>query len=148
MKDKRGQQLRDSLRALMLVHGTLEEARRPCGAPMSLPKSYALLELLHSDKPMTVSMLAEKLVIDRTNVSRLCARMEEAGELSKQVHPDDGRAWVLALTAAGKKLARSVDKSSVEHFEQLARKLGASTDRVIDSLKQLQRAMALNEEDK
>lgn len=52
----------------------------------SIPHAYALLELLHHGEPMTVSELAAHLAIDRTNVSRLCARMEEAGQLAREPH--------------------------------------------------------------
>ncbi|MCP4504393.1 MAG: MarR family transcriptional regulator [Deltaproteobacteria bacterium] len=38
-----------------------------------------------------MAQLAEKLAIDRTNVSRLCQRMERAGELTRAVHPQDAR---------------------------------------------------------
>ena len=145
--NKKARQLRDAVRRLVVAHGTLEEARRPCGAEVSLPIALALLELLDSDEPMTVSRLAEKLAIDRTNVSRLCARMEEAGELARQAHPDDGRARALRLTAHGKKLARSVDDSSARHFAGVAQALGGSTARVIESLELLERAMAQSEDD-
>ncbi len=113
---------------------------------MSVPNAHALLELLDREEPMTISSLAETLAIDRTNVSRLCARMEEAGELAKQAHPEDGRARVLRLTAQGKKIARSVDKSSTRHFANLAQTLGGSTGRVIEALEQLERAMALSKD--
>jgi len=114
---------------------------------MSISNAYALLELFDSDEPMTISLLAEKLAIDRTNVSRLCARMEKAGDLVRQAHPDDGRALALRLTAQGRRLARSVDESSAGHFARIARKLGGSTDRTIDALGRLERAMNLSEED-
>lgn len=114
---------------------------------MSIPHAYALLELLHAGETMTISRIAEKLAIDRTNVSRLCARMEEAGELARQAHPEDGRARALRLTAHGKKLARSVDESSARHFAGFAQALGGSTARVIESLELLERAMAQSEED-
>ena len=147
MSNKKARQFRDAVRRLMVAHGTLEEARRPCGTPMSMPNAYALLELLHADKAMTVSELASRLAIDRTNVSRLCARMEDAGELARRDHPEDGRARALALTARGKKLAQNVDDTSARHFARLAQTLGGETGRVIESLELLERAMALSEDD-
>lgn len=139
--------LRDAVRHLVVTHGILEEARRPCGTELSIPHAYALLELLHHDEPMTVSELATKLAIDRTNVSRLCARMEEAGELAREPHPEDGRARALRLTARGKKLARAVDEQSAGHFDRLAKQLGGSVGEVVAALDRLSKAMALTEED-
>ena len=140
-------QLRDAVRHLVVAHGALEDEKRPCGTELSIPHAYALLELLHHGGPMTVSELAAKLAIDRTNVSRLCARMEDAGDIVREAHPDDGRARALRLTARGKKLSLRVDESSARHFEQLAKRLGGSAVRIIEALESLSQAMALHEED-
>jgi DNA-binding MarR family transcriptional regulator len=100
----------------------------------------------HAD-PMTVSELAAKLAIDRTNVSRLCARMEEVGQIARERHPEDGRARALRLTAKGKKAARSVDHQSADHFDQLSRRLGGSVGGVVAALEHLAQAMTLIGED-
>ncbi len=141
MTDTDPRHLRDAVRHLVVAHGALEEARRPCGTPLSIPHAYALLELLQHDGPMTVSELAERLAIDRTNVSRLCARMETSGEVTREPHPHDGRAVSLHLTSHGRKLARSVDTSSARHFEALAQRLGPSLGHVVEALQALIRAM-------
>ncbi|MFK8003336.1 MAG: MarR family winged helix-turn-helix transcriptional regulator [Polyangiales bacterium] len=135
--------LRDALRRLVLAHGTLKEATRPCGARLSLPHAYALLELLDAE-PMTVSELSSRLAIDRTNVSRLCARMERSGEMTRGAHPEDGRAVVVALSARGRALAKSVDESSTAHFATLAGALKGQTESIIGALEVL--ANAMNEE--
>jgi DNA-binding MarR family transcriptional regulator len=140
-------QLRDAVRHLVVAHGALEDARRPCGAELSIPHAYALLELLHHGEPMTVSALAARLSIDRTNVSRLCARMEEAGEIARQPHPEDGRARAIRLTARGTKLARAVDDQSAGHFARLAKRLGRSVTEVVAALESLTEAMTVTEED-
>jgi DNA-binding MarR family transcriptional regulator len=137
--------LRDAVRHLMVAHGALEETKRPCGAELSSPHAHALLELLHHIEPMTISELAAKLAIDRTNVSRLCARMEEAGELARELHPGDRRARALRLTAKGKKLARNVDDQSARHFDRLATRLGDGVVEVISALNHLSHAMAFTE---
>lgn len=139
--------LRDAVRHLVVAHGALEGTQRPCGAELSIPHAYALLELLHHGDPMTVSQLATNLAIDRTNVSRLCARMEEAGHLARQPHPEDGRARALRLTARGKKLAHAVDAQSAAHFDRLAKRLGGSTGEIVAALDRLSQAMSLIEED-
>jgi DNA-binding MarR family transcriptional regulator len=139
--------LRDAVRHLVVAHGALEELTRPCGAKLSIPHAYALLELRDHGDPMTVSELAAKLAIDRTNVSRLCARMEEAGHLARAPHPEDGRARALRLTARGKKLARVVDDQSASHFGRLAKRLGGSLPEVVTTLDRLSNAMGLTEED-
>jgi DNA-binding MarR family transcriptional regulator len=102
----------------MVEHGALDEASRPCGVPLSLPHAHALLELQAHQAPMSVSELATRLRIDRTNVSRLCQRMEEQGELLRGMDREDGRVRTLRLTAQGEEAAARVDLSE-ERVEQI-----------------------------
>ncbi len=133
--------LRDAVRHLVVAYGALETAKRPCGAELPLPYAYALLELLQSGMPMRVSEIASRLEIDRTNVSRLCARMETAGDVARDLHPEDGRSWAIRLTAKGKKLARLVDGRSTQHFERLLAHLDDSADDTIAALHRLSSAL-------
>ncbi len=135
--------LRDVVRRLIVTHGVLNDAKRPCGTRIPVPHAYALLEMLHHRGPMTVSELAARLTIDRTNVSRLCIRMERNGELQRTADPDDGRARALLLTAAGKRLARAVEAASLGHFANIVEGLAGSTDTVIEALVSLEQVMAL-----
>ncbi len=146
-KTKKGRALRDAVRQLIVSHRALDQARRPCGTPLPLPHAYALLELLKSAQPMTVTALAQRLTIDRTNVSRLCARMQSLGELSMQPHPEDARARTLVLTDKGRAVARAVDASSAAYFEGLERTLGDSVGGVIEALELLGSAMVLSEDE-
>ena len=136
MVDK-ARQLREAFRALLLAQRTLNDMQRPCGTALPLPHAYALLELLHSDTQMTVTELAATLNIDRTNVSRLCARMESAGELTRRLSSGDGRARALELTEKGKALARHVDSASAEHFDRLLVRLGEDGDSILEALHRL-----------
>lgn len=140
--------LRDATRHLLLAHGALDDARRPCGTPLSMPHAHALIELLGAG-PLTVTALAERLSIDRTNVSRLCARLEELGELTRERHPEDGRAWLVRLTRRGERAARALDESSAAHFERVMAYLGGQANQVVaalvvlaDALEQSKRASA------
>ena len=125
--------LRDATRRLIVAHGALDRLERPCGTPLSMPHAYALLELLQ-EGAMTVSALAERLNIDRTNVSRLCLRLEEQGELLREPHPHDGRARLLRLTPQGERSARAVDLASVEHFERILSRLGEDAESIVEAV--------------
>lgn len=125
--------LRDATRQLLLAHGALDDARRPCGTPLSMPHAYALVELLGAG-PLTVTALAERLSIDRSNVSRLCTRLEELGELTRERHPTDGRAWLVRLTRRGERTARALDVSSAAHFERVMARLGGEASQVVAAL--------------
>lgn len=139
--DEAARALRDALRRLMVEHGALDDTCRPCGAALSLPHAHALLELLVAPRPVTVSQLAQRLRIDRTNVSRLCARMEALGQLERSRDPQDGRAWALSLTRSGRSQAEKVDRASLAHFRALAGSLEAELPRVVRALDRLRAAI-------
>ena len=133
--------LRDTLRRLMVEHGTLDDAARPCGTPLSLPHAHALLELRAQERPMSVSELASRLRIDRTNVSRLCQRMEERGELVRSVDSEDGRVRTLRLTELGEEAAARVDRARLVHFSRLAEILGDDLEATVSAIDRLTSAI-------
>jgi DNA-binding MarR family transcriptional regulator len=55
--------------------------------------------------------LARELGIDKSNVARLCHRMEGAGHVDQLRSPTDGRARFLKLTKRGIDVAREVEAS-------------------------------------
>ena len=126
-----GLNLRSAFRDVVLAHGVLNTAQRPCGAKLSVPHAWALLELCAASEPMTVSALADRLSIDRTNVSRLCVRMERLNELERSVDPADRRVTRLALTPHGRRVADHNDQRSGAHFERLCADLGDHAEAVI-----------------
>ncbi len=130
-------QLRDAVRQLVVAHGVLNITRRPCGAQLSVPHAYALLELLRAPEGLTTTELAAQLSIDRTNVSRLVARMEDAGEVRRRTDAQDARAKTVMLTARGKRLAQGVDESSAAHFAEMCDDLRLPVGVVLESLQAL-----------
>ena len=146
--DNQPRALRDALRRLLVAHGALNEAQRPCGTPLTMSHAWALLELRDAG-PMTATALAERLNIDRTNVSRLCARLELDGEVERIPHPHDGRARLVKLTDEGERLAATVDRTSTDHFALVLGRLDADMTGVIELLVALTRAMdSTNNEEK
>jgi|SRR5690554_121143 len=139
--DNQARALRDALRRLFVAHGTLDQTRRPCGTPLTTPHAWALLEL-RAAGALTTTALAERLKLDRTNVSRLCTRMEASGEVERVAHPQDGRARLVSLTAKGARLAASVDLASAEHFAAIVGQLQADTTGVVETLNTLTRAIS------
>ena len=138
--DDHARALRDALRRLLVAHGALNEARRPCGTPLTTSHAWALLELRDAG-PMTTTALAERLSIDRTNVSRLCARLESDGEVERIPHPHDGRARLVKLTDEGERLAATVDQTSTDHFALVLGRLDADMTGALELLDALTRAM-------
>jgi YD repeat-containing protein len=61
------------------------------------------------------------LGIDKSNVTRLCAEMVEAGHLVQAESLEDGRTWRLSLTPRGRRLAERVEDASRSRFEDPVR---------------------------
>lgn len=133
--------LRDALRRLLLAHGTLDDHRRPCGTRLGLPHAHALLTLAEREEPVSVGALAESLAIDRTNVSRLCVRMEQLGEVVRTPDAGDKRSVQVALTQIGRTVAAGVDQTSTQHFEAVVAALGTQTSGVTAALDVLAKAL-------
>lgn len=66
---------------------------------------FNVLNLL-SDAPDGLSQreLGDRLLVDRSNVTGLLDRMEKAGWVRRQDHPDDRRVYLVTLTPAGRTL--------------------------------------------
>lgn len=139
--DDEARRLRDALRRLIVEHGALDGACRPCGSGVSLAHAHALLELRSASRPVRVSELARRLRIDRTNVSRLCAKLEALGQLERAPDPEDARARGLSLTRRGRALAAKVDRTSTAHFRALTGSLGEALPAVVEALERLRAAI-------
>lgn len=138
--EEKGRALREALRGVLLAHGVWDTRCRPCGAALPTPRAWALMELLRSPE-LSVAELTARMGIDRANVSRLCAKMEEEGELRRLEHPGDGRARRLQLTPKGERAARAVEASSAVHFGAVTAALGGHEEDVIDALRRLEAAL-------
>jgi DNA-binding MarR family transcriptional regulator len=125
--------LRRGVRGFVRKFGLLASDATPCGRPLSVSHAHALSYLLErrGGGPISQQALGAALGIDKSNVARLCARMESLGHLEQQVAPDDGRSRHLELTAAGVRVARSVERASLERFTRL---LGAVPERERDAV--------------
>lgn len=102
-----------------------------------------LLQASRRGERLTQQALGEALGIDKSNVTRLSAKMEQAGHVTQERCPTDGRARLLSLTAAGARLAARVDAASRERFGRLLAALPARSDRarVIAALETLDAAI-------
>jgi len=111
--------LRALLHAFVRSFGLLASETTPCGEPISVSHAHALMFLLDRSRRRsrpTQQELGDALGIDKSNVTRLCRRMEQAGHLAQERCAVDGRARRLNLTDQGKRLAGRVESSSRERY--------------------------------
>lgn len=114
--------LRSLIQEFIRTFGLLAADRTPCGKPLAVSHAHALMVLAtRSSEGRRVSQqeLGQALGIDKSNVARLCAKMERAGHVKQERSPDDGRSRLLSLTRTGQKVAESVEASSRRRFQQV-----------------------------
>lgn len=86
--------------------------------------------------------LEHRLLFAQSNLSRLLDRMEHAGLVARNPHPEDGRSQLVTITTTGRALRREIwphyaagiaevvgDKLSTDEAETLARLLDKLLDR-------------------
>jgi DNA-binding MarR family transcriptional regulator len=116
------ERLRDEVQRFVRGFGLLDEGRTPCGKRRPTPEAHALMALLDASRqgaPLTHRDLAALLRIDKSNVTRLCQRLVDAGELEQAPGAEDGRTRRVALTPKGARAARGLERASAERFERL-----------------------------
>src|SRR5438132_1044703 len=126
--------VREFNRMYTKVIGVLDE--RMLSTPYSLTEVRVMFELAQRDS-MPVTVLRQTLGLDPGYLSRLLARFESDGLVSRERSASDARAQVVALTAAGKEVFSKLDALSSEHVGQL---LAGLTD---DNQRRLVQAMDL-----
>jgi DNA-binding MarR family transcriptional regulator len=147
-KELAGEDLRVAIQRFVRSFGLLSADQTPCGMPLSPSYAHALTVLLDREErgvPSVQQTLATALGIDKSNVTRLCVKMRSRGHIVQTDAPADGRAWSLALTPAGRKLAERVAAASRSRFDRLLTALPAGPARrdVIRALDVLNEAVAL-----
>ncbi len=94
------------LRQLLEVSAAIDTGVRGVLAKFELTDSMsALLWMLDPDRPpLRMREIARALGCDPSNVTLIVDKLEQAGLVTRQAHPDDRRSRVLALTDTGKDL--------------------------------------------
>ena len=94
---------------LLTAHATLVERIEQALAGAGLPPLAwydVLWELEKAGGRLRMIELARRVVLSKSNVSRLADRLEEAKLVERQDAPSDGRGYELVLTRAGRALRR------------------------------------------
>lgn len=92
------------LRMAQIVAATQQLIARGVDDPALSTSSWRVIAMLAERRRMTVKGLAEAAAIERTSVSRLVMRLEEAGLVQRGDNPLDGRSSHLLLTDKGQDL--------------------------------------------
>lgn len=69
------------------------------------------------EQPMTE--LGQRLLFEKSWVSRAVDGLVDLGAVAKRVNPEDSRSWLVGLTAAGKKRVRELEGALDVHANEL-----------------------------
>ena len=116
--DSQAEELRRVMQRFFRRFGALSSDATPCGKPLSMAHAHALM-LLRAGGELSQRALATELCIDKSNVTRLCAKMADAGHVQQRPNAADGRSRLVTLTPRGAKLAEEVDDASRARFTSL-----------------------------
>ena len=87
---------------------------------------------MYRDGPMTPTELAAREGVKLPSLTRLVAELENDGWLAREPHASDGRRWLLALTALGRKrLVAGAQAADAPLAEVLATAVSADERRVL-----------------
>lgn len=97
---------------------------RPHGLTAAQFNVLNLLDAAESEGGLSQRELADRLVVDRSNVTGLVDRMEKAGWVFRADDPSDRRVYRVRLTAAGRKLRRKMAPAYEDVVRQVTAALG------------------------
>jgi DNA-binding MarR family transcriptional regulator len=92
-------------------------------SPRDAQALQLLLESARSEESVRHTDLQRLLCIDKSNVTRLVQRLEEAGLVIQVTSPTDARSRLLRLTAKGERIGTSIEDSSHKLFERMLKKI-------------------------
>lgn len=139
------ERLKSSVQRFTRSFGLLVTKQTPCGQPVSPSYAHCLMVLLERGAAgigTSQTDLCARLGIDKSNVARLCSRLESSGHATQRPDPADGRGRLLSLTASGRRMAERIELASQERFQRLARAVpSAKRATVLEALEVLTTAV-------
>ncbi|HYP76924.1 MAG TPA: MarR family winged helix-turn-helix transcriptional regulator [Polyangiaceae bacterium] len=145
------QELQASVQAFVRSFGLLVTKQTPCGQPISPSVAHALMVLLDREDGGLATYqheLADLLGLDRSSITRLCARLEADGRLKQTSAPDDARTRLLRLTVSGQRMASNIRAASLDRFTRIVEAIPASKRQpLLDALEVLTAAVQTLDEE-
>jgi DNA-binding MarR family transcriptional regulator len=137
MKDHQVMQVREFSRFYTNIIGLLNQ--HLLDTAFSLPEARMLYELGQRSS-CTASDLMEVLIMDKGYMSRLLSQFEQRGLVTRKKSKADGRAYLLALTAKGKKAFEALDQASHVQIKNLLKPMtDATRENLLHHMKEIKR---------
>ena len=82
---------------------------------------YIALRTLDGLGPSCINRLAQELHLDSSTVTRQVGVLESGDLVNRHVDPNDGRSWLIDLTALGRKAMRTVERGRHHAIDSMLR---------------------------
>jgi DNA-binding MarR family transcriptional regulator len=115
--DAEAMALHDALSELVRVY-QFRDRDRICCHDVSVTQCYAIEALIRRG-PSGLNELAAHLYLDKSTASRVVTTLERKGYVRRGAHPGDGRAIVLTVTPAGRRLHDRIRTDLVAEAREL-----------------------------
>ncbi|MCX7791670.1 MAG: MarR family transcriptional regulator [Chloroflexaceae bacterium] len=86
------------------------------------PSQFAVLLLLDGEAGWRLTDLSERLLVDKSTITRIVDRLESAGLVRREADPDDRRVQRVVLTGEGQ---QTRDRARAAHELSIERRMGA-----------------------
>jgi DNA-binding MarR family transcriptional regulator len=110
------------------------------GSEVTAPE-YAVTSWIPHAASATPSELAADLGLAPTTLSAMIDRLVRKGQVRRVRHPEDGRSYVLELTAAGKRTNQRNSRRLSEAIERLRAELDADPEEILGAMRLLEDAL-------
>ena len=100
-----------------------------------------LMQLKVEERPLNQQELSERLFVDKSNLTGVAGRMEEAGLIERADDPTDKRAYRLHLTAAGRQALAAMEEPYWEEVMGIMRQFSVKE---VQGLTDLMRRMQVS----
>jgi DNA-binding MarR family transcriptional regulator len=111
-----------------------ERVVRPFGITEPQFNVLMLLAWQSSGGEMDQTSLGRMLVVNRSNVTGLVDRLEQAGLVSRSLDPSDRRVRLLRLTVEGRRVLARAEEAYVERVHEVMSVLSAAEQRQLGNL--------------
>src|SRR3954451_4041076 len=124
----------------VVIARTARRLRQEAGTDLS-PSQTAALATVERRGPLTPSELAACERIQRPTATRVIARLEEAGLVTRAADPTDGRSSLVSITGEGRalleRLRANKDAFLARRLESLSAEERATLDRAAEILERV-----------
>ncbi len=110
-------------RATLAFRRFNDQTLRAVGLPSLAPGEASILHALQEEQRCTVNRLVERTHLPNGTLTGLLDELEREGFLARFSNPEDGRSWLVGLTAPGLRFCRKLQKRHEMVMEVLGESL-------------------------